>query len=532
MSVTIFRGYYLPTFSDVSFSCLTTRKLISIAIVKLVVSSLQIETLYITGIGIYIAVMLIIGYYSAKITRTSEDYIVAGRRLPLWLATATLFATWFGGGTALGGAGTAFAEGIWNTEDAWGVIPDPFGAGLCLVLAGLFYMHWLRKMRLLTLADFYLVRFGKTAQTIAAILMIPTYIFWLAVQIIAFGKVFQAIMGWPYETSILISVLVIIIYTFMGGLWAVSLTDFVQMLILVVGIGITSVYAVIAAGGIQALPAEKFQFFPTVNTFDAWLAWIGAWMIIGLGSIPTPDLMQRAFASKDEKTAKYSAVFAGIMYWTLGFLPVLVGIAGVTLAAKGLIPSEPLEEDPELVLPLVVKYIVPPAIGVIILGALLAAIMSSADSALLAPATVLAKNILKDLIKPDISDRGLLWASRIGVIIIALLALGVGLTYPYVYELMAFSFDLILAALFASLTLGIYWKKTNEIGAIAGMIAGILFRVIAAGIVEGFTFEGVTYPLTWYYYTVGSPIVATIVTVIVSLATQRINPPKPLTTLE
>lgn len=474
--------------------------------------------------------MLYIGYRTSKIARTVEEFAIAGRRMPLWLLTATLFATWFCGGTVLGASGTAYSEGVWNTESSWGVIPDPYGAGLCLIIAGLFFMHRLRRMNLLTLSDFYLVRYGKSTQTIVSLLLLFAFIFWIAVQFIAFGKVLQAVLGWNYELSIVVSVTIIWAYTVMGGLWAVALTDFYQMLILLIGVIVTFIYVLLVVGGLNALPKaispESLQFFPTEHTFNAWLAWIGAWMTIGLGSIPTPDLMQRALAGKNERAIKVSAIISGIMYWTVGSLPVILGLLGSLLVKKGIIPAEPLEDDPELFFPLLIKYIVPPVIGVIIVCGIMAAIMSSADSALLAPAIILAKNIGKDLFKPDICDKDLLILTRISITILTIISLLIGFTYPHVYELNVFAFDLILAGLFAPLTLGLYWKKTNEIGAIAGMISGTAFRILTAGFIEGFTFEGITYPATWYYYTVFSPIISAIVIIIVSLMSQRISPPK------
>jgi len=494
------------------------------------VNSIEVNVVYGVGVGIYLVVMLYIGFRTSKIARTIDEFVVAGRRMSLWLTTSSLFATWFCGGTILGGSGTAYSEGIWNTESGWGVIPDPYGAGLCLLIAGLFFMHKLRRMNLLTLSDFYLKRYGKITQTVVSILLISTFIFWSAVQVIAAGKILEAILGWNYELSIIVATIVTWAYTVMGGLWADALTDFYQMLILLIGVVVTFICVLPVVGGLEALPKaippEKLQFFPTEYTFNTWLAWIAAWMTIGLGSIPTPDLMQRALGARDEKTAKAGAIISGVMYWTLGSLPVVMGLLGTLLVEKGIIPVEPLEEDPELFFPLLVKYIAPPVIGVIIICGMMAAIMSSADSALLAPATILAKNIGKDVIKPDMSDKSLLVLTRICITILTIASLVIGLTYPYVYELNVFSFDLILAGLFAPLVLGLYWKRTNEVGAIAGMISGMIFRILVAGLIEEFTFKGITYPATWYYYTVFSPIISTIVTIITSLITQKANPPK------
>ena len=237
------------------------------------VNSIEVNVVYGVGVGIYLVVMLYIGFRTSKIARTIDEFVVAGRRMSLWLTTSSLFATWFCGGTILGGSGTAYSEGIWNTESGWGVIPDPYGAGLCLLIAGLFFMHKLRRMNLLTLSDFYLKRYGKITQTVVSILLISTFIFWSAVQVIAAGKILEAILGWNYELSIIVATIVTWTYTVMGGLWADALTDFYQMLILLIGVVVTFICVLPVVGGLEALPKvippEKLQFFPTEYTFNA-----------------------------------------------------------------------------------------------------------------------------------------------------------------------------------------------------------------------------------------------------------------------
>ncbi|HHX86773.1 MAG TPA: hypothetical protein GX693_01185, partial [Firmicutes bacterium] len=171
--------------------------------------------------AIYLLVLIGISWYASRRIEESADYLVAGRRLPYHLATATLFATWFCGGTIVGGAGTAFEFGFWNTTEAWGVIPDPYGAGLCLMLAGLFYMPLLRRMEGLTLADFFEVRYNQATATLSGVTMGVTFLFWTAVQIIAFGKLFTILLGIDYTISILIAVGVMLIYILLGGLLAI-----------------------------------------------------------------------------------------------------------------------------------------------------------------------------------------------------------------------------------------------------------------------------------------------------------------------
>lgn len=494
---------------------------------------MSVEVTYGIWMFIFCVAMLGIGVYASKKVKNSEDFMVAGRGLPFWLATPVLFATWLGGGLVLGASGAAYQNGIWSDEYAWGVIPDPFGAGLCLVLAGLFYMPVLRKMGGLTLADFFMIRYNKTTALIVSIAIAITFIFWTAVQVISFGKIFESMIGIDYLVGIIISLIVMVAFTMLGGLWAVSLTDFWQTFIIVAGIVLLVPFALNAAGGwdavVSSVPDTYFHFFPQDASFAAYLPWVGAWMIIGLGSICTPDLAQRAMASKDEKTAKYSAVTAGVLYWIVGLVPVFLGIIGLSLVNQGIMDGTALDSDAELVIPMMVKLYMPTAMGVIFTLGMIAGIMSAADAALLSVSSIVAKNIYKDTINPEASDKSVLKVTRLMILAVTVIALVIGVVYPEVYLLMNFSFDLILACLFIPLTLGLWWKKANATGALAAMLVGAAYRIITPGFVEGFSFESITYPLTWYYYTVFAPIISLVVMVVVSLATQKRDAPTPLT---
>jgi SSS family solute:Na+ symporter len=482
--------------------------------------------------AVYLLVLVGISWYASTRIKESADFLVAGRRLPYHLATATLFATWFCGGTIVGGAGTAYEFGFWNTSEAWGVIPDPYGAGLCLVLAGLFYMPLLRRMEGLTLADFFEVRYNQSTATLSGVTMGVTFLFWTAVQIIAFGKLFTVLLGFDYTLSILIAVGVMLIYILLGGLWAISLTDFWHMLLLIVGLVTILAFTIKLAGGwpqIRAsVPAEYFRFFPDNSSFLSVLPWIAGWMIMGLGSISTPDLMQRALACKDERTARSSAISAGVLYWIIGSIPVLLGIIGISLVQQGVLDGAVLAEDYELLVPLIVKEFLPPILGALFSVAMLAAIMSSASAALLACSGIFVKNIYQDVFFKNADDKTLLKVTRIGVVAITVLATVIAFIFPYVFLLTNFSFDMILACLFIPLTLGLWWKKANAPGAISGCIAGGIFRVILPAILEGVSFESITYPANWYYYTILSPLVGAAVMIAVSLLSQKSHAPRVL----
>lgn len=416
------------------------------------------------GVGLYLAVVLGIGLRAAGRVHDNADYIVAGRRLPPWLCTFTLFATWFGGGTAMGAAGAAYADGL------RGVIADPFGAALCLFLFGAFYAKVLRRLELLTVADFFRRRFGGHAEPLAALCLIPAYLGWVGSQFVAFGFILNALTGVDATLAIVGGAAFVIVYTMAGGLWAVSLTDAVQAAVLTVGLGLL-LFVVLGAppagdgaSVLARIPAEHWRFLPE-PTWPERLGWIQAWAVIGLGAIPSQDLLQRALSARDDRTAATSAHAAGLLYLTVGMVPVLLGMAGAVLL--------PGLENPELVVPvLCLEYL--PSLGVmLVLGALLSAIMSSADSALLAPAGIVSEN-LAPWLRPGLGDAARLRISRAVVPAFGALSLAVALWFENVYDLMVNSWALMLVALLVPLTGGLVWRRPGRAAASGSMIAGLL----------------------------------------------------------
>jgi len=488
---------------------------------------------YLIGFIIYGILLVVIGWWASKRIKASEDFMVAGRAMPLAILAFTFAGLWFGGGTIMGAAGTALDCGFWSTEYAWGVIPEPYGAGLCLVIAGLFYFGALRKVGGVTLADFFTTRFGKSSGVISAVIMLFGWIFFIAGEIAVIGKIFNFTLGWSYNLSIIIAMIIIAIYTVAGGLWSIGVAHTMQMIIILAGIAISLPLSINAVGGFAELkavvPAEMMSFLPPkaegFGTLARWVPWIAGWMIVGLGSIPSPDIVQTAQAGKSNKDVTKASILAALMYWVFGTMVVIVGLAGYALIAKGILAESALQGDPELIIPLMMTEIFPLPVAVLLIGAIIAAVMSCADGGILAISTLFTRNVIKDVIKPDISDNSLLKWERLIVLIFSILVVLVAIGYPHVFLLTMFGFDVLLAGLFIPLTLGIYWKQSNQIGCIAGIIAGVFVRVVLSGILEGWTFETLMYPEQWYIYTLAAPAANLVVMAVVSLATQKINPP-------
>jgi SSS family transporter len=422
----------------------------------------DIHLIVLIGIFIYMAAMLLIGYWSSRQIKNLADFLVAGRRLPFFLATATLFATWFGAGSCMGAAGTAYSDGI------LGVISDPFAAGLSLVLAGVFFVALLRRLKLLTITDIFGKYYSKGSEIFASILMVPVYIGWLGAQMVALGYLVHTLTGIDPLYGIVLGAFIVLIYTFAGGMWAVTLTDVVQVVILILGLFIILPATLMHIGGlgelIKSTPGEFWRVIPPKGTgYYGWMSYFGQWALMGLGCIVGQDLIQRSLASKNEKVAKYSAITAGVGYVFIGIIPILLGFAG-RIVFPGI-------ADPELVIPgLAIKFLSLPFL-MLFLGALISAIMSSADSSLLAATSLTTKNIILELF-PRLKQKEFLPLARYTTVVLAVVSMLVALYVKEIYNLMVNSWATLFVGILVPVTAALYWKKANKEAAWASMLLG------------------------------------------------------------
>lgn len=452
---------------------------------------------------IYLLIMLAIGFWANRKVKNYSDFMVAGRQLPYWLCTFTLFATWFGGGTCIGAAGAAYEGGM------LGVIADPFGAALCLALAGLFYVRKLRRLAFHTVADFFKARFGKEAELLCSIFSIPAYVGWVGSQFVAIGFIFHTFTGVDVETAIFIGALCILVYTTIGGLWAVAVTDFIQALVIIVGLLVLFALVLTDLGGVeQALslvPTDRWRLIPD-SSFKDWLWYLQAWFVVGLGNLPGQDLVQRAMGARSENVAQTSAISAGALYLLIGLVPVFLGMLGSFIL--------PELENAELIVPLLCQKYLPPVGMAILLCALFSALMSSADSALLAAASLVGKNI-SAFFSQNQPQETVLKITRWAIPVLGLLALVIALYFKNVYNLMVNSWSTILVTLFVPFTAGLFWRKANRPAAVMSMLAGLVFWLVlllvqsrypadllatamAAGVmVIGSLWTGKHHPPTW-----------------------------------
>ncbi|MBN3582381.1 sodium:solute symporter family protein [Algoriphagus aestuarii] len=423
-----------------------------------------------TSIIIYLAITVAIGVWSTRLVKSSNDFVLAGRSLPLFLSASALFATWFGSETIFGASSVYLEEGL------QGVIEDPFGGALCLVLFGMFYLRPMYRMGVLTIGDVFKRIFGKKIEFFASIFMVPAYFGYVAAQLVALSLVLGSITDLTLTEGILISSGIVVLYTFLGGMWAISITDFIQTTMIVIGLLWVAIMVAKEAGGIGEIlaqaPEESFQFFPDADAIS-WINYFGAWIILGLGSIPSQDIYQRVMSSKSEKVAVQSTYLAGGFYLTFGLLPLFIA-----LGAKVLYPELYLENQ-QMLLPTMILAHGGLPIQIVFFGALISAIMSTTSSGLLAPAAIISENLIKPYFGEKLKDKNLLWILRGNIVFVAIIATAIATMESDIYDLVAGASILMLVSLFVPLTAGLYWKKANATGALFAMIVGMLAYLIA-----------------------------------------------------
>lgn len=415
----------------------------------------------------YLLANLGIGLWASKKITTTQDFVLAGRQLPLILAASATFATWFGSETIMGAPTELIEHGV------LGIIEDPFGASLCLLLVGLFFARRFYKMNIITFCDFFRIRYGRNAELLSAILIIPSYFSWIAAQLLAMGIVLKVVLGWSLLTCILTSSFVVILYTIWGGMWSISITDFIQTIMIIVGLVIVAAVLYKEVGGFQPLldaaPTGFFRFFPE-NTLKDHLEYFAAWITIGLGSIPQQDVFQRVMSAKSARVSVQSTLLSSLMYLTIALLPLFIGLCG-----HHLYPGE--EKDGQMIIPnMVLKHMNLP-LQILFFGALVSAILSTTSSAIMAPAVVLGENIFK-YFKPDLDDRELLKIIRAGIIGITLVCIFMAATRESIFELVAESSAFSLVSLFVPLAAGLYWKSSNTLGCVLSMVIGLVVWLV------------------------------------------------------
>ncbi|QEL63529.1 sodium/solute symporter [Oryzomicrobium terrae] len=422
-------------------------------------------------VGLYLLVTISIGLYAASKVKNAADFVVAGRHLPLPVIVATVFATWFGSETVLGIPAAFVKDGL------RGVVADPFGSSMCLILVGLFFARPLYRLKLLTIGDFFRGRYNRSVELITAIAIVISYLGWVSAQIKAMGLVFSVVTQGAVtpEQGMFIGIAIVLVYTLMGGMWAVAMTDAFQMTVVIGGLLFIAWIVAGLAGGVgtvvaHAEAAGKLDFLPRFEARDM-VAFIAALVTMGFGSIPQQDVFQRVSSAKSENVGALGSVLGGSIYFVFAFVPMFL-VYSATLIDPQLV-ARYLETDAQFILPQLIIQHTPFVAQVLFFGALLAAIMSCSSATLLAPSVTFTENILRPFL-PDITDGQLLRAMRIVVFVFGLAVLAFALSSSEsIFEMVENAYKVTLVAAFVPLAAGVYWSRATTQGALFSIAAGV-----------------------------------------------------------
>ncbi|MEW5786332.1 MAG: sodium:solute symporter family protein [Pseudomonadota bacterium] len=426
---------------------------------------------------LYLVISLGIGMYAATKVHNARDYIAAGRALPMYIVMAMVFATWFGAETVLGIPAT-FME-----EDLAGLISDPFGASLCLVLFGLFFARKLYRMNLLTIGDFYRERYDRKVEVVTGIAIALSYLGWVSAQVTALGLVFNVLSDGAISQSqgILIGAAVVLMYTLYGGMWSVALTTFFQMIVIVLGLFYIAWLIADQTGGVapvieHAAANQKFHFWPEMNAV-ALIAFISGLITMGFGSIPQQDVFQRANSSKNEQIAVWGTVLGGVAYFLFAAVPLFLAYSANLIDPD--LAARWLAEDSQKLLPELVKAHLPLLAQVIFYGALLSVIMSTASGTLLAPSVTISENVIKDFItrRKHLGDKQLLVITRWVVagfsVLVTLYSLWALDQETGIHQMVENAYKVTLVLAFVPLVAGLYWQRATTLGAYLAIGFGV-----------------------------------------------------------
>ncbi len=421
----------------------------------------------------YLLVTIAIGLVAAKRVKSSADFAIAGRHLPLAMIVTTTFATWFGSETVLGIPAKFVHSGL-N-----GVVEDPFGAGSCLILVGLFFAGKLYRMNLLTISDYYRERYGRFVEVICSVIIMVSYLGWVSAQITALGLVFNLLSGGSISMPLgmTLGVVSVLAYTLFGGMWSVAITDFMQMIILVVGLATLAVFAGHQAGGADkvlalAVSQDMFKFLPEPSLKEI-LFFVAAAITMMFGSIPQQDVFQRVMSANSLSAATKGPLIGGICYILFAFVPMFLVVSALIIMPEK--AAQLMQEDPQKVLPTLVMEQMPFAMQVLFFGALLSAIKSCASATLLAPSVTFTENIWRQFF-PHQGDKQALLAMRVTVLVFSAMVLSYAILMQgsSIYDMVSGAYQVTLVGAFIPLLFGLYWEKASTQGAVFAIVLGLL----------------------------------------------------------
>ncbi|MBS1810436.1 MAG: sodium:solute symporter family protein [Acidobacteria bacterium] len=439
----------------------------------------------IAAVFIMYALFLAVGWFAARKVKdgSATDMIVAGRAMPLWIATLTMTATWVDGGYLLG-----TAEGTYKSSVALGM-----QGGLCfgvsLILGGLFFAKRMRQFEFTTLIDPFEARFGKYW---AAVLFLPAMlgeVFWSAELLVAIGSTLAVMIGMKLSVAILLSAIVIIAYTMLGGMWSVAYTDAIQLGLVAIGLLVALPFVFEATGGLgnilhdyHAARPDRFGVFPPWQsnhgfwTTQSIINWWDVSAMLVFGGIPWNCYFQRVLSCQTPKRAQQHSILAGLLTIAFTIPPLLLGLAAFRFAWAPNLLAE-LQAQPSQTLPMIFQYVTPPLVGILGLGAIIGAVTSSFSSSILSAGSMFTWNFCHRLIRPDLSLLHMKRLLRMAIVMLGVAATVMAFKVQSVQALWFFTSDLIFVLLFPQLVFALFDPKVNRIGSVVAFCVSLLLRL-------------------------------------------------------
>jgi len=404
-------------------------------------------------IGLYFAAMIAAGYWGLRRARSADDYLVAGRRLGPLLYIGTLGAVVLGGASTIGTVALGYENGV---SGMWLV----FMIGLGIIALGLLLSTRLSRLGVYTVSEMLGLRYGPSARLISAII-VASYALMIAVtSTIAIGTVFDVVLGLPPAVAILIAGGVVVAYSVAGGMWSITLTDFLQFCVMTVGIFLALLpLAVARAGGLSGMRAElPASYFDLASI--GWGTVFTYFLLFFFGLMIGQDIWQRVFTARSAPVARWGGLVAGLYCLLYGLAGALIGTA-----ARALVPDLQVADN---AFARVATEVLPAGLLGLVLAAALAAVMSTASAGLLASSTILANDVYAGIIARE--GRSDLGESRVFTLIVGVAVLAISLAVQDVVGALTIAYNLLTGALFVPIIGALFWRRATGAGALVSML--------------------------------------------------------------
>lgn len=418
-------------------------------------------------IALYIAGMIGIGWFGLRWARTKSDYLVAGRRLGWIMYSGTMSAVVLGGASTIGGVALGYTHGI---SGAWLVIT----IGLGILVLHTVFARRLVKLRVYTVGEMLDLRYGGSTTAISGIVMWAYTLMLTVTSTLAFATIFKVLFGIPDVAGIAIGGAIVVLYSVLGGMWSITLTDIVQFVIKTVGILVLLLPAALSAtGGFsglrQRVDASYFDFTAiggsTIFTYV---------LIYSFGLLIGQDIWQRVFTARSPKVATVGGVLSGVYCLIYGVSGALIGTA-----AKALYPNL---SSPQDAFATIVEGLLPAGVRGLVLAAALSALMSTASGALIACSTVATGDLLPLLRRGRVSSE--VSTNRWTTLVLGVLSIGIAMVVTDVVGALTVAYNVLVGGLLIAILGALFWKRGTRAGALWSMITGSVV-VVASMLVWG-----------------------------------------------